>query len=553
MTRTDIFAIFKCSDLFKVLGLTALCLLVLGSGSALAAINCPTTTELQETYQGKCFSCLVIKSLVETFMLACSKVYGISREAGVKLLTLGSMLWLAFFGLRNVSSLTNPEGASMINQLGVFAFKVAFAYVFIVSGIGTLISYVVNPILATGAEFGVALMSMPVDTLAPENTYNGPVGIVSPDVMNKILAFTQVLSAKVANNLIIGHSLTCYAIEKYIGPIPLGVFMLRLPRIWMWLCGASIWFVGFMMTLSVSYYLMDISFKIGFAIIALPIVIGLWPFNMTAGRLKTCFSIILRAAGTFAFLAILTSMTIVLINHAYEDVDGFLAAIQNDDLEAVQEMFDITSAKFWILIFCYLTGIKLIGSAVPSMVGKFFPDEMFGDSSPMHSMATAATDWVKKQAMRPVNYAKDVAAHQGGKLLNSTVKGSVKAVRHPMQSYRSAKNNVAGGATKTAGKAAETAGRATKAAGQATKAAGKGVEAAGKGISAVGKAANAIPVVGQVVGGALIAAGSATQAAGKAVQAAGDATKKAGDVVKTAGQQLKKEGDNIKKRPVTKP
>ena len=57
----------------------------------------------------------------------------------------------------------------------------------------------------------------------------------------------------------------------------------------------------FMMTLSVAYYLVDISFKLGFAIIAMPITVGLWPFNITKGKLASCFSIVLRSRVSCSF------------------------------------------------------------------------------------------------------------------------------------------------------------------------------------------------------------------------------------------------------------
>ena len=494
--------------------------------------NCPPMSEIRERYMGNCYSCKVIKTLMETFIKACSKTYSVSREAGVKVLIVGSMIWLMIFGLKNVSSLTNPEPANMINQLAGFGFKVLVAYVVIVSGISTFVTYIINPILSAGADFGMAIMNYTLDDLAPENAYNGNSDIISAAVINKIMALTQGLSDMVSIHMAIGNGMMCFGWEQ---GFRLFSFIWWF-KIWLWVCGLAIWVVGFILTLSISYYLLDMAFKIGFAVIALPIVVGLWPFKLTEGRLKTCFSIILRSAFVFIFLAIMATLALNLVSSSFNNIDNLFIAMDNDDVDYMEKIFDVTSAIFYIVLFCYIYAIKLIGDAV-KQADKFSGDSIFGSSSPMHQIATQATAWVQHQAGKPLAYARDVATHQAGRLAKGTLKTAGNVAAHPQRSIRNAKAS-----------AVKAAGQTAKAAGQATKAAGKGVEMAGKGLSAAGKAANAIPVVGQVIGGAMIAAGTATQAAGKAVQAAGEAAKKTGETVKKGGDAMKnkpekKEGD----------
>ena len=509
------------------------------------AKNCPPMAEIKARYVGKCYSCKVIKTLLETFIKACAKTYSVSREAGVKVLIVGAMIWLMIFGLKNVSSLTNPEPANMINQLAGFGFKVLVAYVVIVSGISTFVTYIINPILSAGADFGMAIMDYTLDDLNAENAYSGNSDIISATVINKIMAFTQGLSDMVSIHMAIGNGMMCFGWEQ--GFRLLGFIWWF--KFWLWLCGLAIWVVGFILTLSVSYYLLDMAFKIGFAIIALPIVVGLWPFKLTEGRLKTCFSIILRSAFVFVFLAIMATLALNLVNSSFNNIDNLFIAMDNDDVDYMEKIFDITSGIFYIVLFCYIYAIKLIGDAV-KQADNFSGDDIFGSASPIHQRATQVTDWAKHQAGKPLAFARDAATHQAGRLAKGTLRTAANAVVHPKQSFRNAK----GSATQAAGSATKAAGSATKAAGQAANAAGKGIEAAGKGLSAAGKAANAIPVVGQVVGAALIAAGTATQAAGKAVQVAGKATKAAGETVKKTGQAVKdagkaqKNGDNKKEK-----
>lgn len=462
--------------------------------------------KMQELYQGKCYSCVIIKTLMETFLNACSKAYDITSEAGVKLLVLGALVWMAFFVMKNVSSLSNIEPGAMMNTLTVFLFKVMVAYILITSGLGVLIKYTINPLLTAGADFGIAFMSVTSDISgAPELNANYAVTvptisasdggaateIVSSDVMNRIMFFAQNLDKNVSTNLVIGHAMTCWSMNG--GAWDFSLF--KMVNLWLWFCGALIWFVGFMLTLGIGYYLLDISFKLGFAIMALPVVIGLWPFNVTKGKVTAVISIMLKAAGTFVFLALTTTYALAMINVALRDVPTLFAKIEAGDAIWISNTFDLTGPYFLIILFVYLYSMKLISSTVSDYVDKFFKDSVFGGADPMHGKLTQMTDFAKQQAMRPVKWA--------------------------------------------GGKASEAAGKGVEAGGKAAQAGGKGLMSAGKGLSATG--------LGAIVGVPMMIAGAAVYGAGKGAEVAGKVTQKAGKAMQKGGKAMKKVGEKMEK------
>lgn len=403
---------------------------------------CPGMNILKERYQGDCFPCEIVNVLLASFMRAASKVYDVSKDAGNKLLFIGSFLWLAFWSLRKLSSLTNVEPSSMTNELIVFFGKVLVAYCFINAGIGTLVSYAINPILGAGAEFGSALLleTENIDITSapkPENQYAGPTDIVSKSVMDKILKLSEGVSNEVAANLIIGNGLTCFSIQNGLHIVVPAFIDIHIPDIWLWLCGAAIWCAGFMMVLSVCYYLIDIPFKIGFAIIALPVVIGLWPFKITAGKLKSIIGIALNAAFTFLFLALSASYAIRLISEAFSsegdlEIDGqvysgkeaLFKAFEIDNVEYVQSLFDFTGPAFLIILFCYIYGIKMISSITNDYPNKFDTGMTSAAGSPVHHMATAATMWASDKISSPFKKVAAIAAHQTGKAATTTAKAA---------------------------------------------------------------------------------------------------------------------------------
>lgn len=388
---------------------------------------------MQNMYQSSCYSCKIIMTLITTFMNACARVYDLTRDAGVKVLVIGSMLWLAAFALKLVSAFTNQEPMSIIHTLFIFMFKVASAYIVITIGIGVIVNLFVNPLLMAGADYGLGLLqaaNQGIIKVATTSQYAyGGTEIISANVINKIMALTEGIDKTVSTNLVIGHALTCHSFNAgmltYTGEL-LGVSVtIQIPDIWIWLCGAAIWFCGFMLTLGVGYYLLDVCFKIGFCIIALPIVIGLWPFGPTSSKFNSCMSIIFRSAGLFAFLALTVSYALSLISASLGDLSTFYAKIKAGDAEWVSNTFSITGAQFIIIMFAYIYGIKMVGATVSGYVGKFFSDSVFGGASPMHMKATQMTDFAKKKVTQAASFAGGVVTHQASRAAGAVVGGAI--------------------------------------------------------------------------------------------------------------------------------
>lgn len=300
-------------------------------------------------------------------------------------------------------------------------------------------------------------------------TYTGPTNIMSKSVMNSILGATKAITNITAENMVLGNAITCYSTLKEGGAWKLpsdGSWWGGIVNWWkdphitnviMWLEGVLIWCTGFLLTMAVAYYLVDICFKIGFAVIAMPIVVGLWPFNMTKGKFTACVSIIFKAAATFAFLAMTSYYAMRLISAGLEGTPTTSYAQQDDgqaktgygleelyaaidtatngvedkaQMELVSERLAVFSIDFIILLFCFIYAFKLIGGTVSIFVQKFFPDKAFGQAQPMHYWSTAATKWAKDQVMKPVGLARDIALHQTGKAATKAVSGVVSWVRN---------------------------------------------------------------------------------------------------------------------------
>lgn len=522
--------------------------------------------EMEKKYQSSCYSCIVVKTLLEKFINACTKVSDLCRRAAVQVLLVATLLWVAFWALKTISSVASLEPSSIVNTLLIQAFKIMFAYVVIESGIEVFMIHVVSPILVAGADFGTAILANSQSHLSmtpsPDYTYSG-VELLSADMLNKIMGFNESLDRVVSTNLVIGHALTCHSVNAgaWVNHSIMD-FQIIIPNVWIWLCGAAIWFAGFMLVLAVSYYLLDISFKIGIAIMIFPLLMALWPFSITAGKVKTCIKTMLSSAAIFAFLAITTSYAMAMISVTLRDVPELFERVEKGDSKWISDTFDITGPYFILILFAYLYSIKLVRSTVDDYVNKFFGGGLMANASPMHSEMTRMTDIAKKATVGAGKAAVGAATGGAGKVLGAVAGATVgKAAKFVKDKFTKSdkeqgKNNKspnAGTAVKQSGKAIKQSGKAVEQSGKAVEQAGKGVDKAGqgiahggKGIMSAGKGLSATGF-GAIIGVPMMIAGAAVYAGGAAVQAGGKATVAAGKAVKASGKVMKKSGEMIEK------
>lgn len=109
-------------------------------------------------YTSSCFGCEIVETLASAFVKAAAKAYNVAREAANAILIVATMIWVAIFVLKNISSFATVEPRQMIQQLLIQGFKVLLAFVIINSGIQTILHYTLEPIMLFGTDFADAIM-----------------------------------------------------------------------------------------------------------------------------------------------------------------------------------------------------------------------------------------------------------------------------------------------------------------------------------------------------------------------------------------------------------
>ena len=271
----------------------------------------------------------------------------------------------------------------------------------------------------------------------PDVTYTGPSDIMPKSVMNSIINATKAITNNVAMFQVLGQMGICFSNTEGLGAWTIGLTSIGLTvtitNFFMWIDGAVLWVAGFILSCVISFYLVDMSFKIGFAAMALPVVMGLWPYKVTQDKLAAVISIIARSSCNFAFLAITSYYGLELMAAIYQEgetgsggIEGMFKdydtlmldpeAKENEELKSsFGNYFYLFSTTFLLMLFAVLYTYKLISNTAKDLVNKFFPDSLFGDSSPMHKGMTAMASMVNNLNKKfGMGLAADMVSHKAG-------------------------------------------------------------------------------------------------------------------------------------------
>lgn len=113
-----------------------------------------------------CYGCIVVQTLTSAFTKAAGKAYNVSKQAANVVLIVGMLLWLAMFALKNVSSFATLEPMKILQEFFVQCFKVMLAMVIINSGIQTILSYTLIPIISAGTDIADTISANVSDIVA---------------------------------------------------------------------------------------------------------------------------------------------------------------------------------------------------------------------------------------------------------------------------------------------------------------------------------------------------------------------------------------------------
>ncbi|MCM1323642.1 MAG: hypothetical protein NC218_05730 [Acetobacter sp.] len=109
---------------------------------------------LEKYKEAECWSCDIIKIMMNAMMTITEKLYQRIKELCLLILQIGGAIWLALYFMKSLGSFAAQDPAKIIDGALTFMFKWALIYAIILGGMDVIMDYIVNPILSIGFDVG---------------------------------------------------------------------------------------------------------------------------------------------------------------------------------------------------------------------------------------------------------------------------------------------------------------------------------------------------------------------------------------------------------------
>ena len=391
-----------------------------------------------------CLFCPLFDIILEAISDASKMAYAKLGRPLSTLVLMGLALWFAIKVLLQVSSMTKQDAMPFLTELFKGSFKVFIAFL-LLRDAAVIYNLFLNPILKAGFDFGASFLQTNNGDIikgcdaAKEFELKNVGGLISSDIYTNLLCYIESVQYELSKTQAIGSSLMC--VSRNAAADDVAWMKNVLPDFSMMVQGFFIWLIGFMLSISFAFYLIDATIQLGIFGVILPFLILCWPFKITNQYFKTGIGIFINSWFIYVFMGIVVNICMQLIGQGLTGGKGGFekieAAINGNYVSELQAILDIGFAGFLVLIACCLFAWNIMGK-VEEIAGKFSGGGLglkIGNQigTPALSAAVGIGKEGYKHVVKP-------GAKVAGKTIKGTVKGAASVARHPVRTVKSAYN-----------------------------------------------------------------------------------------------------------------
>lgn len=286
----------KTSTLIKIFNFSILILLLCCS-YAIADDPCPTLGEYRQSGIGENF---ILKGAYDIISKACASVANFSWKTFAKPLQavvgLGTAIYIAVYTLKNIGSFSQQDTSAYLSneKSGVIPIAVKMAaIVWLLGNQEFLYKNLIGMAITTGMEIGTMISADAI-----QHSFNSTTDLegLFTIVIKQIIAFNNTIYKIVAT----GQLLVCMALSPD-GPLN-----------YYWsvaLMGGALFVYGWMLVIGVSFYMIDVLFRLGVGCIVLPFAIACGLSKLTSDYTKKTWSLFMNVCFNFIMLGIVIKFT----------------------------------------------------------------------------------------------------------------------------------------------------------------------------------------------------------------------------------------------------
>ncbi len=298
----------------------------------------------------------ILKGTYEIIAKACTNVAEFSwkqlAEPLQVVIALAGAIYIAVYTLKNIGTFSQQDVSAYLtnDKTGVILVGVKTgAVIWLLGNQSFLYEYIVGLAVNTGMEIGRLINGSSGISGAADN-----IGGLFNQVIKQIQAFNDEIYSIVAT----GRVLLC------LGMLTDGFFLIN----WHWfliLTGLVLYIYGWLIVLSVSFYMLDVLFRLGVGAIVLPLAVACGFSKLTSNYTKKTWDLFINVAFNFVMLGVVIKFTTSLLqqctigNIELAEKLNIGEPLSDSDVELIEDILD--GPNFILVTFCCLISFKLFG------------------------------------------------------------------------------------------------------------------------------------------------------------------------------------------------
>ena len=313
----------------------------------------------------------------------------------IKVVQIFFLALLAFEALKAVGGMAGSSISAFLKNVLLIGFKIAIT-VLLLSKAHFIYGMFVSPVIQGGLDLGLAISEASgagVHCSASSNLSLISTEEFDPQMLNQINSTVRCFGSSAAITPAIGRGLMCNAWTA--GP-------LSLPDFSMWFTGLVMLGFGLMIWLAISFYLVDCTVQLGMLSAVIPLLVACWPFKMTENYSYKGVKMLMNTFFNYTMMGIVLLLGTKIISYAATgnnaaDESALIEALNNNDIDALKKLTDLSGFQTLILIACAIFAMKMIGN-VNDLADQFSKGGGSGIAAKMGGMATSAVTSAAKAA-----------------------------------------------------------------------------------------------------------------------------------------------------------
>ena len=295
--------------------------------------------------------------IYEVVMQACANVVTTSWNAFAQplqgVVAVGAAIYIAVYTLRNIATFSQQDPAAYLSgKTGIIPLGVKVAAVIWLLGHESfLYQYLIGPVIGAGMNIG-AMFGSQLGGGSSGFTGVSNVGSLFRAVIDKVQEFNDNAYQIVA----IGRLFICLA------------FLPRNVMDWLWPLvpyGAVLYVFGWFIVIGVSFYLLDVLFRLAVACMLLPMAIACGVSKLTSKYTKSNWNLFVNVFFNFVMMGILLDFMIKMID---KSLGGAMEIINKNpnmtgkqlSVNAAEDLLDkLETSSFILTTVCCMVGFKL--------------------------------------------------------------------------------------------------------------------------------------------------------------------------------------------------